>query len=65
MLYYFVFELNIKENKKAKPTAAAIPADVASKPPVNVPKRPLDSTPDIAPFAREAPKPTIGTFIPA
>ena len=50
---------------KAKITAAAIPPAVASIPPVNKPSIPLDLTAPIAPFAREAPNPMIGTFIPA
>ena len=65
MLCYFVFDLEIRENIKAKITAAAMPPAVASNPPVRAPNSPLDSTPDIAPLASDAPKPTIGTFIPA
>lgn len=65
MLYYFVFDFDISENMKAKITAAAIPPAVASNPPVRAPKSPLDSTADIAPLASDAPKPTMGTLIPA
>lgn len=50
---------------KANNTAAAIPPAVASKPPVNAPTIPRALTAPIAPFAREAPKPIIGTLIPA
>lgn len=45
--------------------AAAIPPAVASSPPVKAPIKPFDLTADITPFASEAPKPIIGTFIPA
>lgn len=64
-MIYFVLDLKIKENRNANPTAAAMPAAVASNPPVNAPSSPLDSTADIAPLASDAPKPMIGTLIPA
>lgn len=63
--FYLVFDLKIKEKIKAKIIAAAIPPAVASKPPVKAPKTPFDLTALIAPFARDAPNPMIGTFIPA
>ena len=62
---YFVLDLKIKAKIKAKITAAAIPPAVASSPPVNAPSNPFDFTALIAPFASDAPKPIIGTFIPA
>ena len=52
-------------NKKANPTAAAIPPAVACNPPVNIPNIPLAFTALIAPLASDAPNPTIGTFMPA
>ena len=64
-IYFFVWDLKINANKNAKPIAAAIPPAVAVKPPVNTPKSPCDSTAPITPFASEAPKPMIGTLIPA
>lgn len=63
--YFFVCDLNISEKIKAKPIAAAIPPAVAVRPPVKIPRIPCVFTALIAPFANEAPKPTIGTFIPA
>ena len=50
---------------KAKNTAAAIPPAVAINPPVKIPRTPEDCAAPIAPFAREAPNPIIGTLIPA
>lgn len=50
---------------KANIIAAAIPPAVASRPPVKAPNKPFDFTALIAPFASDAPKPIIGTFIPA
>lgn len=65
MQNYFVLALNISEKTKAKITAAAIPPAVASSPPVNAPKSPLACAPEIAPLAKDAPKPMIGTLMPA
>ena len=45
--------------------AAAIPPAVDVNAPVKTPKRPCDFTALIAPFVKDAPKPMIGTFIPA
>ena len=63
--YFFVCEWKIKAKMKAKIIAAAIPPAVAVKPPVKIPRIPCDFTAPIAPFANDAPKPIIGTFIPA
>ena len=66
LVYQFlVFDLNIRANINANKTAAAIPPAVASSPPVKAPISPLDFTAPIAPLANDAPKPIIGTFIPA
>lgn len=65
MHYFFVCDLKIRANKKAKPIAAEIPPAVAVNPPVNTPKSPCVLTAPIAPLASDAPNPTIGTFIPA
>ena len=62
---FLVLDLKIRANMKANMTAAAIPPAVASSPPVNAPKSPFALTAPIAPFARDAPNPIIGTFIPA
>ena len=65
-IYHFlVCEWKINAKIKAKIIAAAIPPAVAVKPPVNIPRRPCDFTAEIAPFASDAPKPMIGTFMPA
>ena len=63
--YFFVRALKISPNRKAKPTAAAMPPAVASNPPVKTPIIPFDLTAEIAPFASDAPKPIIGTLTPA
>ena len=67
MIFYdfFVFARKINAKINAKITAAAIPPEVASKPHVKIPIMPFVLTALIAPFARLAPKPTIGTEIPA
>ncbi len=48
----------------AKPTAAAIPPAVAVIPPVNIPRIPSFATASMAPLARLAPKPIMGTVMP-
>lgn len=63
--YFFVCDLKIKANKNANPTAAAMPPAVAVSPPVKIPKNPWVLIAPIAPFAKDAPNPTIGTLIPA
>ena len=62
---YLLLDLNNNPNKKANPTAAAMPPAVACKPPVKTPINPVDLTALMAPLASEAPKPIIGTVIPA
>ena len=64
-IYFFVCDLNMRAKINAKITAAAIPPAVAVNPPVKTPSKPCDLTAPIAPFASEAPKPIIGTLIPA
>ena len=64
-LYFFVCEWKMRAKIKAKIMAAAIPPAVAVSPPVNIPRIPCDLTAPIAPFASDAPKPIIGTLMPA
>ena len=65
LIYDFLLcDLKIKANIYPNPTAAVIPADVAVNPPLNIPKIPNSFTASIAPLARDAPKPIMGTVIP-
>ncbi len=63
--HFFVCDLKISAKTNAKKIADAIPPAVAPSPPVNIPTNPCVSTAPITPFASDAPKPMIGTFIPA
>ena len=50
---------------KANKTAATTPPATASSPPANAPKIPFAWPPAMAPLVSDAPKPIMGTFIPA
>ncbi len=64
-IYFFVCERKIRAKIKPNMIAAAIPPAVEVKQPVKTPNKPCDSTALIAPFVSDAPKPIIGTLIPA
>lgn len=64
-IHFFVCEWKINAKMKAKTIAAAIPPAVAVSPPVKIPSNPCDFTAPITPLASDAPKPIIGTLMPA
>lgn len=64
LILYFSFGFPSIANISPNVTAAAMPAEVAVIPPVNMPINPSLSTASITPFASEYPKPEIGTVAP-
>src|SRR5699024_5791744 len=63
--YFFIFGLNTSAPIYPKTRAAAIPAELAVRPPLNIPKNPSVPIPSFTPFHNVFPKPSKGTAAPA